>query len=246
MSKEKTVSLSTLKISITAKALLIVLAQCLPGESFAKESPPLNPERYIQAITIFELRDQAFIPSDNAILFIGSSTITVWNSQLDKDLAPLSIIARGFGGSTIVDVNHYINRIVLPYKPRAIVIYEGDNDIAIYQHSAEHVVAGYQAFIDAVHSHLPKTRLYILSIKPSLARLASWPEQARANTLLKGMCDSHELLYFIDISSPMFDKKNILRKDLFVEDGVHMNSRGYDLLKDRLQATVVANEKRYE
>ena len=92
----------------------------------------IDPLRYTEAIEAFEEQDLVSPPPTGAIVITGSSSITRWNKAMQKDLAPLTVIPRGFGGSTMQDVLHFIDRLAIAYKPRAIVIYEGDNDTGLY------------------------------------------------------------------------------------------------------------------
>ena len=101
----------------------------------------------------------------------------MWHSKIHEDLAPLTVIARGFGGSTMFDLLHYTDRIVLPYKPRAIVVYEGDNDVAIGV-GPEEIRDTFRKFVHKVHAALPQTRIYFLAIKPSYSRHAEMAHHA--------------------------------------------------------------------
>ena len=94
----------------------------------------------------------------------------VCGMRLEKDLAPLTVIPRGFGGSNMSDVVRHMDKVVLPYKPRAILLYQGDNDIVSGRVTTDMVVDVYEHFLKELWSELPKTRVYILSVKPSISR----------------------------------------------------------------------------
>jgi lysophospholipase L1-like esterase len=153
-------------------------------------------------------------------------------------MAPLKVINRGFGGSQAADVIYYTDRIVIPYQPTKIIFYEGDNDIA-HGKSPEQVLTDCQTFVEKVHTALPDTIIYFLSIKPSLAREHLWKTMQKANALLEEYTKAHEFLEFIDISNAMHDKTGKLRLNIFQPDGLHLNAAGYqiwtEVIKKRIQ-----------
>src|SRR5690606_29530466 len=136
-----------------------------------------DPTRFEKAILAFEEQDQKLPPPEEAILCIGSSSMRGWHGKITEDLSPLTVIPRGFGGSNMNDVLHYMDRVVLPYKPRAILLYEGDNDMA-HGISPEAFLKVFQTFVARLHSELPETRVYVLSVKPSIARWEIWGKMA--------------------------------------------------------------------
>ena len=221
-----------MKLNKNILLTIIIVLSFLPAWSSGqiineKPEPEKQPYPFEDNILLFERADSINPPPQNAILFIGSSSIRMWQT-LKKDMAPLKVINRGFGGSHAEHVLHFMNRIVFPYHPRAIVFYEGDNDIFAGK-SPERVLYDYQAFADSVHINLPETRLFILSLKPSYNRIKIWPEMEKTNILLKKFCAQYEFLEYIDISRTMFDDQGFLRKDIFLDDQLHMNAKGYAL-----------------
>src|SRR5262245_52826070 len=156
--------------------------------SAATTKKPAGPERFESEIAAFEKWDhQNAVPKD-CILFVGSSTIRLW--QTADAFPDLPVINRGFGGSTIPDVNYFADRIVFKYKPRTIVFYAGDNDIAA-GHSPEKVFANYQKFSDSVHEQLPNTKLIYLAIKPSPLRWKMWPQAQVVNSRVKELVNKN-------------------------------------------------------
>jgi lysophospholipase L1-like esterase len=211
-----------------------------------RESPTVAPKQFEQEIQRFEFVDEVFPPQIGGVVFVGSSSFALWNTRVREDMSPLSIIPRGFGGSTMVDLLHYMDRIVLAYEPRAVVVYEGDNDIGYYHMSPERVRENFAAFVRNVHERAPDTRIYIVSIKPSLLRRISWPAQQAANRLLEGLCAADERLIYIDVATSMFDDSGDLREDLFIDDGLHMNAKGYELWRSIIRPILVQKELVYE
>ncbi|EDN68588.1 conserved hypothetical protein, secreted [Beggiatoa sp. PS] len=197
----------------------------------------LMPLRFETQIRRFEKSDKINPPDKNAILFIGSSSIGKWKT-LKSDMAPLKVINRGFGGSQMTDVLYYLDRIVIPYQTQKIVIYEGDNDIA-HGKTPEQFLENCLKFVKKVHTALPNTTLYFLSIKPSIARYHLWEQLQRANSLLANYTKKHDFLEFIDISQAMHDDMGQLRQDIFQSDGLHLNAAGYQIwttiIKQRIQ-----------
>ena len=113
-------------ISTALPAVLVVVG--LVSVAQAQQAQTIAPTRFEDAIQAFEAEDQAMMPPQGAILITGSSSIRRWHPSMKADLAPLTVIPRGFGGSAMADVLHFVDRLVIPYAPRAVVIYEGDND----------------------------------------------------------------------------------------------------------------------
>ncbi len=229
--------------------LLSLLANPLFADEINKQTPGYadhDPKRHIREVRAFTDADAQSLPPPGAILCIGSSSMRLWNSDIAKDLAPLTVIPRGFGGSNMNDVIHYMDRIVLPYKPRAIVLYEGDNDIAGGV-TPEHFRDTFLEFVNRVHHRLPGTRIYVLAIKPSIYRWNLWPQMHAANLLLAETCEQHADLTFVDTTGVMLDPKTGKpRQNLFIHDNLHMNREGYLLWRDLLKPLLLQQELRFE
>lgn len=186
-----------------------------------------TPDRWEETIRRSEQSDREKFPEPGVIVFIGSSSIRAWET-LQEDLAPLKVLNRGFGGSEIRNSVKYAPRIVIPYKPSRVLLYAGDNDIAGGK-SAETVLADFKEFTGAIHAALPEVPVYFISIKPSLARWKLWPEMKRANRLVESYCGEARGVEYIDAASAMLGEDGTPRKDIFVEDGLHLNAAGYKI-----------------
>src|SRR5689334_19989884 len=198
-------------------------APAAPSTATTKKTP--GPERFETEIAAFEKWDhQNAVPND-CILFVGSSTSRLW--QTADSFPNLPVINRGFGGSTIPDVNYFADRIVFKYKPRTIVFYAGDNDIAA-GHSPEKVFANYQKFSDSVHEQLPNTKLIYLAIKPSPLRWKLWPQAQAVNSRVKELINKNSHDRYVDTAPAILGSDGEPRKELFREDGLHMNLKGYE------------------
>ncbi len=185
------------------------------------------PDAWERSITRFEAQDQISSPPPGAIVFTGSSSITFWET-LAQDMAPLPVVNRGFGGSRIQQVVHNAGRIVIPYRPRAVVLFAGTNDIAPpHPQSAMQVYQGYLAFVKAVHSALPETRIYYISITPAPSRWKLWPVVCEANRLIQAHTATDPRLHFIDIAPRFLGPDGKPRRELFRVDRLHPNALGY-------------------
>ncbi len=197
----------------------------------AVERPWDSQEKWAKTISSFEAADQEAPPQDHPILFVGSSSIRMW--ELETSWPGLNAINRGFGGSTIYDSITFFDRIIEPYEPRAIVIYAGDNDVAKGL-SVDEVVADYLTLSGMVDARLPNTPLIYIAIKPSLKRWEMWPEMKAVNDRIAAICaeDPNDTLYFADIAAPMLDTADgTPNPDLFLQDGLHLNPEGYRVWK---------------
>ncbi|MCX6304352.1 MAG: GDSL-type esterase/lipase family protein [Bacteroidetes bacterium] len=206
------------------------LSQTKTSAGFIPGSAPVGFESEINA---FLRNDSASFPPPGGYLFTGSSTIRKWEN-LAADFSEITVIRRGFGGSTQEALNYYINDIVLPYKPRTIVVYEGDNDL-VSGITPGGFVALCDTFIQRVHGRLPGTMIYFVSVKPSFTRKQYLPVQHETNRLLKKLARNRRKTKFIDITPLMYDTKGNLRKDLFEADSLHINNECYAIWAIRMK-----------
>ncbi len=187
-----------------------------------------DPEVWEKAIRAFEADDQRTPPPPHPIVFTGSSSIRFWKT-LANDMAPLAVLNRGFGGSQIGQVTFYADRIVIPYVPRAVVFYAGENDIAFGNLTAEQAPGAFKQFCEKIHTTLPEVPIYFISIKPPKGRKQFWPIMQEANALICKYCASDNRLHYIDVVPSMLDASGEVKSDIFRWDGIHLNTRGYVL-----------------
>ena len=131
------------------------------------------------------------------------------------------------------------------YKPRAVVVYEGDNDIA-QGIAPEKIADTFRTFIKKVHKKFPKCRIYFLSIKPSISRWSLWPKMKAANSLIAAECTRDKRLTFVDVASGMLDEKGNPRKEIFKKDNLHMTRDGYLIWQNALRPILVKTELQFE
>jgi lysophospholipase L1-like esterase len=190
-------------------------------------SPSAKWEKEIQA---FEAADKKQPPLEGAVLFIGASGIQKWKT-LAADFPDQKVFNRGFGGSELADSVYFAERIVIPYKPRLIVIQAGGNDINNGK-SPEQVFADFKAFVAKVRAKLPEVRIAYLSMNPSPSRWAQREKQQHGNQLIKEYIAAEKNLDYIDFWDAMLGPDGQPREDLFVQDRLHNNAAGYKIRAD--------------
>lgn len=208
------------------------IAAVLLAQAPGAEAPKFDPTRWEDTIGRFVEQDAKQPPKTGGVLFVGSSSIRLW--PLDESFPELSATNRGFGGSHVADVVHYVDRIVFPYEPRTIVLYAGDNDIAGGK-TPERVRDDVRRFVRRVHAELPESRILYVAIKPSLRRWSMWPEMKQANDLIAADFAEDERLHFVDIAEPMLGEDGKPRPELFVKDGLHLSPAGYAVWSKELR-----------
>jgi len=191
---------------------------------FAQEKP-----MFWQDIQNFKKLDLENPPAKNAILLVGSSSFTKW-TDVANYFPDKTIINRGFGGSRLTDLNDYAEDLLNPYQPKQIIIYCGENDFADNDKlKADVVVERFKAFYKKIRTKFPKIEVDYISIKYSPSREKLWPQMKEANKKIADFMKKQPNAAFIDITKVMQDENGNVRKDLFVEDMLHMTPEGYRL-----------------
>lgn len=225
-------------VRVALTGLLFLTPALLLPRTWAEEKPKVS--RWEKDIAAFERNDRQQPPPKNAVLFVGSSSIRLWD--LAKSFPDVRAINRGFGGSQLADSVHFAPRIVLPYEPRLIVLYAGDNDVAAGK-TPEQIQADFRAFVRTIRKGLPKTPIVYLSIKPSLRRWHLIEKIRKTNALIEGECKKGEGVVYLDVASPMLGEDGKPRRELFADDGLHMNAKGYALWAERLRPHLKSADK---
>jgi lysophospholipase L1-like esterase len=204
-----------------------IFATAFLGLALRPFLPFASAQGWEPAIRAFEEQDKIHPPKPGCIVFAGSSSFRFWDT-LVADMKPLDVVNRGFGGSEFSDLDLYAKRIVIAYHPSAVVVYEGDNDLAEGSPKTPEIVAGdFKKFVQIVHADLPDTWIYILAIKPSKLRWNEWPAMKAANRMMQGYAATQTRVQYIDIATPMFDAHGNLPADLFKPDGLHPTAKLY-------------------
>jgi lysophospholipase L1-like esterase len=183
------------------------------------------PERWTKDIDAFTAADATKPPPKDGIVFVGASSIRRWTT-LEQDFSGLPVINRGFGGSELTDAVFYVDRIVIPYRPKTVVVYAGENDLWANK-TPETVLADFRAFCAKVHAALPQARIVFIAIKPSPSRMRIRENVIKANALIAAEIAKDKRLVYVDIFNPMLDANGKDRPELFVEDMLHMTPAGY-------------------
>ena len=204
--------------AIAAAISIAMAAACVADSASAAES------RWEPDIRAFEKKDRERMPPPGGIVFVGSSSIRGWD--VGKSFPDLPVVNRGFGGSQIADSVEFAGRIVIPYKPKTVVFYAGDNDINAGK-TPQQVLSDYREFVAKVHGPLPDAKIVFIAIKPSLRRWNLVSAMREANKLIREYSESNAKLEFVDVDPPMIGADGKPRPELFVEDGLHMTAEGY-------------------
>ena len=231
--------LNPVRPAVFASALLALLAACAGNPPTTPDvatdatatTAPRIPEQVSNAawetdMQRFAAEDAQSPPPRGGVVFTGSSSIRLWDT-LAQDFPGVPVINRGFGGSELRDSTWYADRTIVPYAPRQVVIYAGDNDINAGR-TPQQLRADFIAFVERVRRDLPKTKIAYISTKPSPSRAHLLPVQREANALVQAEAKRLGVDY-IDIFTPMLDTKGQPDEALFIDDRLHMNAAGYDI-----------------
>ncbi len=212
-------------------ALAVLLCALLTGcaTTHLTVAPLPETQPFAKEINSFTAADATNPPPRSAILFVGSSSIRLWKT-LAQDFPDLRVVNRGFGGSQIIDSVNYADRVILPYKPRHIVLYAGGNDINAKK-TPQQVFADFQAFVAKVHSELPRTKISYISIAPNPARWTQVDKIREANRLIEEYTRHDSRLGFINVFQHMLGADGQPLPDIYVADRLHMNPKGYEIWK---------------
>jgi len=209
---------------------LLLLSLFFTGTSVLWSQDPLRFQEEIQ--TLKHKTDSLWNGEKGTLLFTGSSSIRMWE-DLQERFPGQNILNTGFGGSQASDLLHYLEPLVLAYQPKKVFIYEGDNDLAEGKRVGQ-VLKVLEQISNGIRKENPDVSVVLISAKPSISRWGLRGKYKRLNKKLKRWATRHEHLDFADVWNPMLaDKK--LNTSLFIADGLHMNTSGYDIWEDALK-----------
>lgn len=210
------------KSAIPLKLILATLLFCNILSSNGQD-----PNRFLKRIEELDTMQYKLYPEKKLALFTGSSTIFMWK-DIQSHFPEVNVINHGFGGSHFSDLLYFYDRLIIKYTPDFLFIYEGDNDIA-YNKKVSDIVKTAKSIINKAVKDLPDTKIIIISAKPSIAREHFKKEYMLLNKKLKKLCKHYPNIEFADIWSVMTDKQGDIFKDIFLNDGLHLNEKGYQI-----------------
>ena len=216
--------------------LLFVLTACSDVREEESIKPdPTSPPPFWNDIQNFKKQDSTSFPPKNAILFIGSSSFTKW-TDVQNYFPGYTIINRGFGGSTLLDQLRYEKDIIFPYEPKQIVIYCGENDLASSDTvTAVMVFERFKELFQQIRKKFTDLPVAYISMKPSPSRRHLFSKMREGNQLIKDFLTSQKNAVFVDVHQPMLNGTGQPIPEIFLEDSLHMNAKGYAIWKKEIE-----------
>lgn len=215
--------------------VLFLMNSCISTEQFKK-----NSTKWEKDIAAFEALDRSEKYPENAVLFMGSSSIRLW-STLQEQMKPYSVIQRGFGGSNMADLSMYTKRIVYPHQFQAVVIFVA-NEITVSPNdrNARETGALYKEVVHSIREKYQKQPIFLIEVTPSRKRWEKWDQIKETNSELKRICTKEKNMYFIETANFYLNEKGLPREELFRDDKLHLNDAGYkiwgDIIKKKLDS----------
>lgn len=198
--------------------------------------------RWKSSLDAFAQADRDRLPQAGGVLFVGSSSIRLWNDLAQDFRRWPVVINRGFGGSTMAECSLFVRELVTRYRPRHVLVYAGDNDLAEGRTPLE-VLDAFARFLTSVREDLPDTRISYISIKPSPLRAALLVRAREVNHMIEAYTRTQANTEFIDIYTPMMAADGRPRPELFLADRLHMNEAGYRLWHQVIASHMEAFER---
>ncbi len=190
-------------------------------------------------IKAFKHQDSTQFPASNQILLIGSSSFTLWK-DVQTYFPNYPILNRAFGGSTLVDLIRYRYDVIYPYQPKQILIYCGENDFASSDTvTVDMVVERFQTFFKLIRAKYKTVPIVYVSMKPSPSRLQQLPKYVEGNKRIKNWLATKPKTTFVNVYDAMLTKDGVPMPDIFKEDNLHMNAKGYAIWKKILKPVLL-------
>lgn len=220
--------------SVCARLCLAVAIAALRSGAVARGAPvpTAGAGRFADQIAAFDREDSARPPPADAIVFSGSSSIRRWTS-LTNDFAGWPVLNRGFGGSTMSDLLERFDRVIGVYRPRAVVLYCGENDIALGRDATE-TANDYVELLRRCRQVRPDMKILVVLMKPSPKRWHLWPQMAIANQRIEQICAGADVAT-LDVAPAMLGPNGEPRPELYVEDRLHTSAAGYRIWSERIR-----------
>lgn len=220
---------------LTDLSRIVWMVAWLLTSSLFAEDAPTGVAKWEAEIAAFETADRVTPPVAGGVVVYGSSSARLWD--LKGSFPEVQTVNRGFGGSDMEAAAHFYERVVPRHKPRAVVLYEGDNDLASGQTACQ-ILADFEALVTKHKAALPDAQLICLTIKYSPSRAQLRLDQAAANALLKARCSRDPQLKFVDLASTLLDDRGEPQPKYFQPDMLHLNAEGYALWSAKLRPVI--------
>lgn len=210
---------------------------------FADQSLHAQQPPFYNEIQQFKKQDSISFPPKNAIVLVGSSSFRKWQ-DVQSYFPNYTIINRGFGGSVLPDVIRYANDIIIPYHPQQVIVYCGDNDLASSDTiTPEIVTRRFKQLFYIIRGKLPSATISYVSIKPSPSRDKLMPKMIQTNLMIRKFLRTQKNTSFIDVFHPMLLADGKPMPEIFVEDSLHMNAKGYAIWKKAMEPKLKATNR---
>ena len=217
----------------TFKSFTFLVILSLHGNIFAQP--------FMSEIKAFRKADSIATPPKNAILLIGSSSFTKWK-DVQEYFPEHTMLNRGFGGSSLTDVIYYANDVILKYRPKQILIYCGENDIAGSSTvNADTVFERFKILYGIIRSKFKKVPIAFISMKPSPSREKYLVTMQKANEQIKSFIEKQKRAAYIDVYHSMYDADGKILNHIFLSDKLHMNAAGYKIWQGIIGPYLVTN-----
>ncbi len=187
-----------------------------------------DPNRFKEQVDRLYNEEYNFSNDKKLVVFTGSSSIVMWKDVADY-YPQYNVINNGFGGSHFSDMLYFYDKVITKQTPDILFIYEGDNDVAGDKKTKE-IYVDFKMLVGKLKTDLPNTRVIFISPKPSIARWNMKKDYDKINKKMSKYCSKKKINYeFADMWKVMLDETGNVYQDIFIEDGLHMNKKGYDI-----------------
>ncbi len=204
------------------KLLPLLLVLLLQTAVHAQTAPP-----FWKAIVEFKKQDSGKVITSRPIVLVGSSSFQKWTDVNDY-FPGYPILNRGFGGSTLVDVIRYAYDVILPYKPKQVMVYCGENDLASGDSiPVSEVVLRFKTLFGIIRQNLPDAKIDFVAMKLSPSRQQIFSKVKAANRQIRAFLKKQKNTGYVDVETAMLDANGNTREELFLEDRLHMKPAGY-------------------
>lgn len=213
-----------------ALRIFILLCKIVFTGGFALQNLP----DFSHEIIAFSKADSIAFPSANQVLLIGSSSFTNWK-DVQEYFPETPVLNRAFGSSQLLHLLQHQYEIIDPYKPKKIVVYCGENDLAFDESlTADSVVVRFIRLFSAIRIRMPEVPIVFVSIKPSPARRHLMPKFETANSAIQSFLGTQKYAAYINVYHAMLLEDGQPNPSLFTHDSLHMNKMGYAIWKNKL------------